>query len=57
MLYMSNKPNIANEMDEYIREQVDNGNYILIDINEVRKKYQLHFVGYNFIVSATSPPP
>ena len=54
MLYMSNKPNIANEMDEYIREQVDNGNYILIDINEVRKKYQLHFVGYNFIVSATS---
>ena len=51
---ISDKPNIANEMDKYIREQVDNGNYILIDVDKSRKKYQLHFVGYNFIISATS---
>ena len=51
---ISDNPNIAHEMDDYIREQVDNGNYIPINIYESRKKYQLHFVGYNFIVSATS---
>ena len=64
MLYMSNKPNIANEMDDYIREQVNSGNYIPINSHESKKKYQLHlfvkkevptpFVCYTFIVSTTS---
>ena len=36
-------------------EQINNGNYVKIaSINEARKTNQLHFVGYNFVVSATS---
>ena len=41
-------------MYAYIKEQVDNGTYIPIDVDETRKKFHLHFVDYNFIVSATS---
>ena len=52
---MNNKPEMAAEMDRYILEQVNNGNYVEIDINEARKNnHKLHFVGYNFFVSATS---
>ena len=35
-------------------EQFDNRNYVKIDIDESRKTNQLHFVGYNFVVSPTS---
>ena len=48
------KPEISKEIDDYMKEQVDCGNYIPVDVNEARKKFQLHFVGYNFVVSATS---
>ena len=51
---ISDKPEIASEIDKYIQEQVDNGNYVKIDIGEARKGNQLHFVGYNFVVFATS---
>ena len=37
---ISHKPNIANSMDEYIKEQVDNENFIPININASRKKDQ-----------------
>ena len=50
----SDKPKIALETDKYIQEQIDNGNYIKINVEEARKENQLHFVGYNFVVSATS---
>ena len=45
---MSDKPEIATEIDKYIQEQIDNGNYEMINVEEARKKHQLHFVGYNF---------
>ena len=48
------KPEISLEIDKYMQEQRDSGNYIKIDIDESRKTNQLHFVGYNFVVSATS---
>ena len=51
---ISDKPEISKEIDDYMKEQEDNGNYIPIDVDESRKKFQLHFVGYNFVVSATS---
>ena len=51
---MSDKPKISTKVDKYIQEQIDNGNYEIIDIEEARKKHQLHFVGYNFVVSTTS---
>ena len=51
---MSDKPDIATEIDKYIQEQINKGNYKKIDIEEARKENQLHFVGYNFVVSATS---
>ena len=51
---ISDKPQIATEMDSYIQGEVDNGNYIPIKPNKSCKKFQLHFVRYNFIVSATS---
>ena len=52
---MNDKPEIAAEMDRYILEQVNNGNYVEIDVNEARENnHQLQFVGYNFVVSATS---
>ena len=51
---ISDKPEIASEIDKYIQEQVDNGNYVEIDIEDARKENQLHFVGYNFVVSANS---
>ena len=37
-----------------MQEQIDNGNYVKISIKESRKNNQLHFVGYNFVVSSTS---
>ena len=51
---ISDKPEIVSEIDKYIQEQVDNGNYVEINIEDARKENQLHFVGYNFVVSATS---
>ena len=52
---MCDKPDIAAEIDKYILEQVNNGNYVETNINEARKNnHQLHFVGYNFVVSSTS---
>ena len=51
---MSDKPDIATEIDKYIQEQINNGNYEKIAVEEARKKHQLHFVGYNFVVSSTS---
>ena len=51
---MNDKPEIAAKMDRYIREQVNNCKYVEININEARKNNRLHFVGYNFVVPATS---
>ena len=51
---MSDKPEIATEIDKYIQEQIENGNYEMIYVEEARKKHQLHFVGYDFVVSSTS---
>ena len=49
------KQEIAEEMDLYINEQVNNKNYIPIDITEARQEnHQLHFVSCNFVVSSTS---
>ena len=49
------KPEVATKMDKYIQEQVNNGNYIEIDTYVARQEgHQLHFVGYNFVVSSTS---
>ena len=33
-----------------MQEQIDNGNYVEINVEESRKNNQLHFVGYNFLV-------
>ena len=42
-------------MDRYILEQVNNSNYLKIKVKKARKNnHQLHFVEYNFVVSATS---
>ena len=42
-------------MDKYIQEQVYNKNYIEVDPNMARQEgHQVHFVGYNFVVSSTS---
>ena len=49
---ISDKPEIVTKIDKYIQEQIDNGNYKKIDVEEARKENQLHFVGYNFVVSA-----
>ena len=51
---ISDKPEILSEIDKYIQEQIDNGNYIKINVKEARKENQLHFMGYNFVVSVTS---
>ena len=48
------KPEISAEIDKYMQEQIYNGNYIEIKVKESRKNNQLHFVGYNFVVSSTS---
>ena len=49
------KPEVAGEMDLYIKEQVDNDNYIPFDLKEAcQEKHQLHIVGYNFLDSSTS---
>ena len=37
-----------------MQEQIHNGNYVKINVEESRKNNQLHFVGYNFMVSSTS---
>ena len=42
-------------MDQYIHEQVENGNYVEINPSEVLlNNHQLHFVGYNYVVSSNS---
>ena len=41
-------------MDQYIYEQVENGNFVEINPSEARLNHQLHFIGYNFVVSSTS---
>ena len=51
---ISDKPEIASKIDKYIQEQINNGNYIKIKIEEARTENQLHFVGHNFVVSTTS---
>ena len=49
------KPEVANEMDKYWQEQVHNGNYIPMDPHTAKMEgHQIHFVGYNFVVSSTS---
>ena len=48
------KPKIFTEIDKSMLEQIDNRNYIRINVEESRKTNQLHLVGYNFVVSATS---
>ena len=48
-------PEVAGEMDLNIKEQVDNENYIPIVLKEaLQENHQLHFVGYNYVVSSTS---
>ena len=42
---ISYQSEIASNLDSYIQGEVD---------NDFRKKFQLHFIGYNFIVSPTS---
>ena len=39
-----NKPEITSEMDKYIQQQVDKGNYVEINRDEHRDHHQLHFV-------------
>ena len=42
-------------MDQYILEQVENGNYIKINPSKACPNcHQLHFVVYNYVVSSTS---
>ena len=49
------KPEVATEMDKYIHKQVYNGNYKEVDPNIARQEgHQIHFVGYNFVISYTS---
>jgi len=49
------QPAVAAEIDEYMEEQVNVDNYIPVDIDKARQEgHQLHFVGYNFVVSSTS---
>ena len=49
------KPEVASCMAQYINEQVENKNNIEVNLAKARHaNFQLHFVGYNFIVSATS---
>ena len=49
------KPDVASGMDQYIHEQVENGNYVEINPSEARlNNHQHHFVGYNFVVLSTS---
>ena len=51
---IADKPEIAAEMDKYINQQINNGNYIEINPEDHRDQHQLHFVAYNFVVSSTS---
>ena len=49
------QPEVASGMDQHISEQVENKNYIKVNRDEACcANFQLHFVGYNFVVSATS---
>ena len=42
-------------MDQYILGEVENGNYVEINPSEARiNGHQLHFMGYNYVVSSTS---
>ena len=51
---IADKPEIAAEMDKYINQQINNGNYIEINPEDHRDQYQLHFIAYNYVVSSTS---
>ena len=49
------QPEVASGMDQYISKQVVKENYIQVNLDEALcKKFQLHFVGYNFVVFFTS---
>ena len=49
------KPEVASCMEQYLSKQEENYNYIDVNLDEAcRANFQLHFVGYNFVVSATS---
>ena len=49
------KSDVASGMDQYIHELVENNNYVEINPSEARlNNHQLHFVGYNYVVSSTS---
>ena len=52
---MFTKPEVALELDQFVFEQVENGYYVECNPSEAcGDKHQLHFVGYNYVVSATS---
>ena len=42
---ISDKPDISWEIDGYVQEQINNKNYVKINVEEARKDNQLHFVG------------
>ena len=42
-------------MDQFIFGEVENGNYVKINPSEARNSgHQLHFLGYNYVVSSAS---
>ena len=52
---MNDKPEVAAEIDLYIKEQVNNRNDVQINRDKAcQHNQQLHVVGYNFGVSSTS---
>ena len=49
------KQKIAAGVDQFIFGKVENENYVEINLSEARNSgHQLHFVGYNYVVSSTS---
>ena len=45
---MADKPEVAAEMKLYIKEQVNNGNYVQINLDKTcQSNQQLHFSSYN----------
>jgi len=49
------KPHISTELDKYIFDQVQCGNYVEVDLEEVKESgKQYHAVAYNFVVSENS---
>ena len=51
---ITDKPEIVAEMDKYINQQINNGNYSEINPEDDRDQHQLHSIAYNFVVSSTS---